>query len=324
MGNKLGWILGGVLAVGVIVVIIAATAFPTHSRPTGATTDPGAMELHKVEYWPRAVVGDRPAANGNAGDDYHKARLILEKNMNVIMSAISGGYKNVPPDSAAMNLLKRIDSAVADGVKKAQMRYTLVHTPKEFRVNHSYIPAQQLEELAGAMETLAKIQTAHQQHAEAINTLKHVFLLGWHMTSERSRGEMLLKGLALRERAAENLLDAYGRMSGDFEAHKSDLRKYLEEAKNVAAIQRSKQSILRSWPAEPGDVFNIAENDEDRAWRVEGILHLGYLKFRQADHRGDMKKINELIEHYIQNGDEMEKAAARAAKDFTREQYRKS
>ncbi len=324
MGSKLGWIIGGVFAAVIIIFILLTLVFPSPSKPTRATTEEGALELHVIDFWPQSVVGGKPTGSGNAGDDYVEAIDMLQSNMDVIKNALSGGYENVPPDSPAVDALEKIESTVADGNNKAEMQYTLVHTPKDFRVSHTFRPALNLEEVAGAMNTLAQIHMGNKKYDEAIEALKRMFILGWHMTSERSRGDMVLKGISLRKRAAKNLLAAYEKKSGSHKEQKNDLKKFIEEAEYIEAVQGSKQRILRKWPAEPGDIFNIAENDKDRAWRVEAILHLGYMKFRRADERGDMRKLNNLIEHYMENGDKLEKAAARAARDFTRQQYRKS
>jgi len=80
-----------------------------------------------------------------------------------------------------------------------------------------------------------------------------------------------------------------------------------------------KLQLVRTANVEAGDVFNIIENDEDRMWRVEGLLLLGPLKFRFEKIERNRVKIDQLIDQYKGHGDPLLKAAAQSADKFDRD-----
>jgi len=78
----------------------------------------------------------------------------------------------------------------------------------------------------------------------------------------------------------------------------------------------------REAPPNPGDIFNVLENDKDPCWRFQAVLSLGLLKFHPAGRdRGDIRYIKTLLENALQSSNQNERAAAKAAKEFTLEDY---
>jgi hypothetical protein len=70
----------------------------------------------------------------------------------------------------------------------------------------------------------------------------------------------------------------------------------------------------------------VVQNDKDPCWRVEGIFSLAMLKHSgdllNSEHpSGDARRRQSLIEEKLKNGTDEEKAAARAAERFTKDDY---
>jgi len=120
--------------------------------------------------------------------------------------------------------------------------------------------------------------------------------------------------------ALDALRDLYKLWGSARAGRVEQLQQYDTKLSAVRAFHEGKLKIL--WAAHPhaGDVFYVIEGDQDRAWRVQALLELGILRF-SAETRGDRKKTAKLIERYCAGADEMEAAAARAARDLTEEEF---
>jgi len=325
MGSKLGWLLAGLLVIGVVGIILVMVVFPSASPATGATLKEGVLDLHTVGP-PTAVLDRQPTAAGNAGDDYKKAVDLYNANVDVIARAeadrqrIARGQASL--DSSTMKILADIAARLAAGARKKEMRYTLVHTPKKFQVGYFYEPAKDLRNVSAAVMLLAAQHYARKEYAEAQKALRNAFVVGWHMMNERSRMDLVSIGLGIQRDAIGGLIRLYKDWPGEDRNEKiSALVAHDRRLARLSNFYDDKRRVI--WAlgkgAHPGDVFNIIENDEDRACRAQGLLYLGVLRFTAAT-RGDIRKTRRLIEKYAGSDDPIEKAAAIAARDMTAEE----
>ena len=62
-------------------------------------------------------------------------------------------------------------------------------------------------------------------------------------------------------------------------------------------------------------------NDEDLAWRVQGLLTSGLIRFTAMGSRGDKRRLKRLVDKYSGGDDPYLAAAAKAARDFTRKEF---
>jgi molecular chaperone GrpE (heat shock protein) len=94
------------------------------------------------------------------------------------------------------------------------------------------------------------------------------------------------------------------------------LRAYLNALNEFEAVFENKAIIFQRARFNAGDIWNIAENDKDRAWRVQAILAMGLIRFTHTS-KANTARNNKLIERFLNSKDPLEKAAAQAAKAYT-------
>ncbi|MCK4602661.1 MAG: hypothetical protein KAU28_09355 [Phycisphaerae bacterium] len=322
MGNKLGWILAGALAIAGGLLFLFVVVIPRPSRPTAATQKKGFMELKDVGVGPGEVVSLQPSAPGNAGDDYFKALTLYKENKKLLEEVLENFDKvqegRYPFHFQLLQVLMNIDEHVAAGAAREEMAYTFVHTPKHFVIGYRYGPAGDLRNVSDCLSVLAAHYISHKDFARAAKVFEHQFILGWHMMRERSRAAMVECGIAAQENALSYLQWIYSQPGQERKERLGAIGRYGSELRNVRKAYEKKFSIVWNRKQPPGDVFNIAENDKDRAWRVDAILRLGWMRF-SVTRRNDIKYINKLINEYCSSSDPLEAAAAKAARDMTRE-----
>ncbi|MBL7133005.1 MAG: hypothetical protein ISS78_02800 [Phycisphaerae bacterium] len=333
IGSKAGWIVAGFFALVVLVVLGYFTLFPPSSGRTPATANPQILKLKQVGVSPEVVLGSVPAAPGNAAADYNKAVAVMQDNLALIGKYIGEGDDldddpddddkksrwNIPPKALAV--LREIASHVQAGAEKADMKYTFVYTSKKFNVSYFYKPTDDLEKLSSALDTLAATYTTQKKHAEAEAVLKAEFTMGWHMMKERVRVDMTRRGLGVQDMALSGLKGLYSQWGGEHTKRIKHIEKYRDSLLSLQRDQREKRKIVWNPKPDPGDIFYIIENDEDRTWRVQGLLTLGLIRFTAMGSRGDKRRLERLVAKYSGGDDPYLAAAAKAARDFTSEEF---
>jgi len=308
VGNKLGWILAGVLLAALMCVILFVVLFPQPSKPGAAVMATGFLEVKTPAETPALVLGSLPTGEGNAGDDYARAvALYLDKRDAIRYDAT---------DAEKTEIRRQLLAHVAAGSAKAKMEYTFVHTPKTFVVGYFYQPAEQLYAVCGQLCDLAETDLKEKDLAEAEKIARALLMMGWHMAGEHSRVDMTNTGLQVQ-------LDALGVLAAVCRTEGGEKAKLLDKIQaysdSLLAFRRhieGKQRIVWALPPKPGDVFYVIENDKDRAWRVQAILALGVLRFT-AQTRGDDRYTAKLIEQFKASSDPLEAAAAKTADEMT-------
>lgn len=325
MGSKFGWILAGILLVGVAVIVLLRVVYPHPTLPTSTTLVGDFLEMKTVGVPPAEVLGYEPKnAPGNAADDYHRAVLLCESKAERLdgqirrMQEILRGSS--VPDTAQLAILKQINDHVAAGAAKKQMQYVFVYTPRKFRVGiFHFPPADKLLNVGDCLHLLGGYYLVKKRHDEAEKVLHNEFMLGLHMMREKRRTAMVECGIGLQIRAIGMLVDVHRARGGEHAGRIAGLSRYREGLNELSdAYDKVKQAVWQY--SEPGDVLNIAENHKDRAWRIQGILALGMIRHHPKC-RGDSRYADKLIEKYSSGGDELEAAAANAARELTETQF---
>ncbi|MBN1555634.1 MAG: hypothetical protein JXA11_12885 [Phycisphaerae bacterium] len=320
MGNKLGWIIAGVLLAGLVGYLLSTVVFPSPDKPTIDTTRLGVLELHAPKTPVNDVLGEAPSGEGNAGDDYAAAAAFYRQHKEEFEEM----YDLLQNDSAATLDIKQLElgrvflEKLAPAASKQSMTYTFVHTPKELKVTAFADGANDFENLSRALQCLIEHYDRTQQPAEAAEPARAMFIMGWHLMNERARFLLVASGMEYQDAGGQTLLKVY-KDAGDGKKLQA-MESYLGELVFPHKLTMDKQRIVWNFNAKPGDVFNIIENDKDRMWRIEGTLALGMLKFRQKGHRGNMRKVEQLLTTAQADDDELIRAAADVAQNCTSEQ----
>jgi hypothetical protein len=116
---------------------------------------------------------------------------------------------------------------------------------------------------------------------------------------------------AAEAEAFQDLCDVPRMLAVHYESTGEDGSTYNELFAVVWRIQRRG----RVYGPHPGDIFNLVENHQDRAVRVEAILGLGVVKLTVAG-RGDRRRTAKLIGEKLLSEDEIERAAAGCAESL--------
>ncbi len=110
-------------------------------------------------------------------------------------------------------------------------------------------------------------------------------------------------------------------MPGEHAKRIKGIGEYRDAVRRVQQAYREKTKIVWNTKPSPGDIFYIIENDEDRVWRVQGLLTLGLIRFTALGSRGDKRRIEQLVKKHSAGNDPYLAAAAKAAQNFTKEDF---
>lgn len=331
IGSKPGWIVAGFFGLVVLIAIGYFIIFPSSSGRTPATSNPEILKIKRVDISPMVVLDSVPAAPGNAATDYNSAVMAMENGLDVIGKYIGEGDDDLDDDDdpksrwnilpKAMTVLQQIASHVQAGAQKGEMNYTFVYTPKQLEVGYFCKAANDLEKLSSALDTLAANYMRKKKYAEAESVLKAEFAMGWHMAKEGIRADMGVCGLRVQDMALSGLRGLYLEMPGEHAKRIKGIEEYRGSVRRVQQAHREKCKIVWNAKPSPGDVFYIIENDEDRIWRLQGLLTLGLIKFTAMGSRGDTRRIEQLVKKHSGGNDPYLAAAAKAVQNFKREDF---
>lgn len=321
MGNKVSWFIAGGLVLVVIVAIVIVVAFPSKSDPTAATLAPGFMGKQAPTAALTLVLPAVPSEDGNAADQYRKALAICKSSSAEISAASEALAEDKAPSPEAIEAMKKIDDLCAVAAKKAKMEYCLDADRTQLAVAYEHPQTKELRSISGALYYLFFYYAKVQKNNElAQQVLFRQFTLGYHMQNERALPVVVAAGMDIQDAACAELIGLYKLWGEGHLKQGEDVQQYRATLGKPISFFRDKLEVAWSVKPEPGDIFNIIENDQDPCWRTQAILDLGVLKFT-AQKRGDRKYLQKLTDRLLQSGNPMEKAAAQAARDLTLEQF---
>ena len=327
MGNKTGWALGigGAILVAAVAVYLLYLSPP--DSPTDDTLRQGALELKEPSMSIDAVLGRMPSGDCNAGDAYARAAAVWEKHkarFKKIYHILDSTPRHLTPDELA--LCNEVYDKLKPAIRCESMRYTFVHTAKELRVSAFAKGVEELLGLNDVLECLAEHYRRTENYKQVVTVNEHRLVLGWHMMNERARMQMVTAGMDIMQAALMYLETFHGEIgkpgraeaAGEYNADISTARAAMDAKRKIVWTLAEREDGKKA--PQPGDLFRIIEHDQDRTWRVEAILALAVLRHTDRDHRGNMRKINALLDQAAGSDDELIRAAAEVARTRTKEQ----
>jgi len=94
---------------------------------------------------------------------------------------------------------------------------------------------------------------------------------------------------------------------------------YAAYLKDTAGWNPKEKLVRRLGPlSKPGDLWNLAEHDEDRAWRIEGVMWLGVAKWTEVSEGPERRAIQKFLQKKATSPDAVMAKRAKIAADFTR------
>ena len=294
MGSKIGWIAAGGIVVIVAVVIIIFGFGSSHSPPRD-TLKQGMLDLKTIDVQLLAdVVGYRPSGAGNAGDDYHTAADLAERD--------PSGWHAIAADVAA-------------GAGKRECRYVFVHTPQTLDVDVGMGAVERLRTVATVLSEVADRHTSAGDWAGGESIFRSLLVFGWHVQTDRGHIQCVATGLEIQRIAWFGLRGIYARPGGRDDGRLDALRRYETAAVDLSSFYRRKRQIVWADDVWAGDLFHVIAHDADFAWRVQAVLAMGRgrSKFKDVDARHAERLLDAMA-----HGDEpILAAAARAARNHT-------
>ncbi len=318
MGNKIGWIVAGVLVLALIGFVVYKASSPT-LQPATSETSADMLEFHPLNVSPSLFLEAGPIGVGNAGDDYAKAIALYKANAPAIRDAVdkidSLQNRSFVPKATTMTIMRQILEHVNAAGTKKDMKFTLVHTPKDFVVKGTYRPADDLSRVWRALCFLATVEFYANNYPAMEKILQAEFTLGYHMVNERARARAMWDGSVIQQTALNDLEKLYTNWEPEKHTKQVEgIRTYNRELDSFRVFIEKKYGTIWKNPPMPGDLYRIVEMDKDRAFRVDALLCLGVARFTHTKFPPDQKKIAALLEQFEKSSDPLEAAAAVAAR----------
>jgi hypothetical protein len=233
-----------------------------------------------------------------------------------------GAYYDRRDKLPAIDLLVAATSA-----KKAN----IFASKPETLVNYQY-PWPELDALVNLGLIANSIAFSAQARDDEENVRKYAnacFALGAHLYEERLTHGEFNSGLMLMQKAGDTF-KTYAKKKGD-SATELRWQKFGEQTSSYYKqnVQALYQNLSRDSGTDAGDTFALAQQNPDRMWKVESILKIGRFKFN-ASRYGDQVGAKRMLENpekykyadWSKDEDPAVRAAAKAAKELTIEQFR--
>jgi hypothetical protein len=308
----------------VVGVVLKLVVFPSPDGATTATSKSGYMDVIKIDANMSDVLGETPSGSDNAAEHYEKAVEIFQANRNEI-TASAASLRRGEDQAYASELknLQEIASHIAQGAKQANMKYLTKFGSGKLQVSKRQ---DDVERLGQTIDTMIKILgpylIAKEKFTEASALYHSIFAAGGHMIKARSQYQMTMYGKDIQFDAMNGISKSIPRDTDKDEARKlrAPLRNYIQALNDFRSDYSKKMEIFEKLPFPAGDVWNIAENDKDRVWRVQAILAMGILKFTRQS-KANVTRNTALIEKFLNSKDPLEKAAAEAAKAYSKPDF---
>jgi hypothetical protein len=310
-GNTLGWIISIVLLGGMILGLRAIDSLQQISSPTEFGKSDRALAKIKLPIAPGTVVPmDNPQDAGpiyrEAIDDYLAHR---------------DAYDNINPGQTPR--LRAVE-LILSATDRSAMRLFTDQPDELIDLDSNKAGLKAIEKLS--MLTL-QLGLRQKSPAEAMPYADAVFSLGAKLFNERVTIGEMQSGLGLM-RAGGRSIKTNATRAGDSERARATDR-FLDALQTYDnQVLTPTMSVLLSIDPKivgehPGDLFYIARNSDERAWRVGAIMALGRLRYfaGEGGMLGDQRGANKVLQQLAGDKDLIVAAAAKAAANMTREQY---
>ena len=331
MGSKIGWIVAGVILVGILVFVgISVFSSPTYEAVNITRT---MLEKVTLSVPVDTVVGKAPTTPGNAAADYSRAVKVYKTNedqlikannqfnerMTIQMRKKAKDRTPVDIDSKALETLREMDSIVGNGATKATIDTYSMQPDGRYKFTPNIDPTGELQDVSRCMVFLADYYMQRKDYPQAEAVLKRTIIMGWQMEQERARYRSVSHGMGIQQLAMDYLVRLYTEMQKPELIETVD--KYRRAVLEISDAYRVKLKFVWCPEPIPGDIFAMLEQDQDHAWRMEATMVLGILKFMYAKDANIMKNVNKLLDKAAASTDPLEREMARAAKDLPKDHY---
>jgi hypothetical protein len=313
-----------VVVVGLLLWKFSLLTVPPIAKPSGQfkhLREPIALPIA-----PESMVTGLMNEPGDAGDLYWKA-------IDVYTESRETYDKAEPKYTSRLNELPAIDLLIeAAAAKDATIFLRKPTTVINYRYPWPEMDA--LMKLGIVANSIAFSFQAKQDEAQTKKYAHACFVLGARLYNERLVHGELDTGLKLMQTSGDTLR-TLAKKQGDKE-EEARWKEFGEKTSGyyTSRVQKLYQVVISAGAQHidqnAGDVFDLAQHNEDRMWQVEALLKIGRFKFnaaRQGDQIGAQRLLSDDPAKYgfrdwTQSKDAAVRAAGEAARKLTVEEYR--
>lgn len=322
--NKItGMIFGGIILLIVAGIVIKVLVFPSTDAVTRETSKPGFMEVIEVDAKITDVLDAAPSGTDNAAEHYAQAIKVFLAGKDVILDAAAAlGEGKAQGYADALKMLEEIRGHIGTGAKQANMNYLARHASGKLQVSKRQEDVERLGQTINTLDILGDYYIANKRFKDAGAMYRDMFVAGWHMIEARSHMHMVLYGQDIQCDALDGMSMSIERGLDKDTDHelRAPLGNYIRALNEFRSRYEEKSMVFHKARLKAGDVWNIAENDKDRSWRVQAILGMGMIKFTHLS-KANTARNNATIEKFLNSEDPVEKIAAQAAKAYTETEF---
>ena len=292
----------------VLAVLLTAAAVLWYGQADGPTslTNPAALK-QQIFSPDLPVIAEPGDPDVDAGELYEQAISLCVEHENVLT--------HTPEHDALVDQLCEIllQATLAGHVEDGFLDH---HAPIELGGLPDYGPA--IEHLH--IWILGRITQLHSQNEpeRARDLALALWVLGRRMFEHNTGLYPRNTGLILMG-SSDALL--YARSMVDTMLDTDTLRAWAQAIDDIQFAWQPKLELILGTNPHPGDLVNIALNDEDRMFRVEATLRLGL--HRYGVDRGNRRAMQRAIDEAKASDDPLLAEAGRAADAFTRDDRRR-
>ncbi len=281
-GNRLGWIISAAITVVTFVLYAILLIGPSVTEPTELTRKAGALDVLSLPGNPKSLLPSGSASD--ATDLYQQAINAYKSDPTAFENYALTGKLNTPQFKAvspAMDLLISAVGATKSGVFAKKPAEVVMYNPDQ---SFALKPIEQLGRVAiriGLQSNAAK------KPDDAKKYLLAAFSLGYAMCSERLVYHELRIGQDLMRSAAINLGTIDKQHGAEFKSIDAQYKAFTEGLEKFRFMFNPSDD--RAIAKNAGDVFNLAQNSQERMYRIEAIMMLGHFRYNAAqpgDQRG--------------------------------------
>jgi hypothetical protein len=314
-GNKQGWFLSACLAILVAWPLWLASQPPRVSAPSGAF--PQLLSRATVPGDPRAVVRSAMGETCDAGDLYRQVIDEYEANTRQYEKYLKSPRTAQAEQPKAVQLLAQASRC---------SRMTLFsRTPSEvLNYNADTPPVEALQNIGRLANQLGLLYRIDKKPDEARRHFEAMFVLGYHLYSERLAWSEFSAGVNLMTDAAHGL--AKLETDAGNTAGAASLENFAKAADEYKLKQFEVYKVVSTIDSglvgrHGGEIFPQARQSPEPMWRGEAILELGRMKYNTPN-RGDQLAAARELQLWATDPNPAIRAAASAASNLTLAQYR--
>jgi len=312
-GNRLGWMISAGISVVTIIFYAMLLLGPSISDPTELTMRAGAMDPISLPGSPKALI----EGSGSA-DLYQQAIDGYKANNDAFDRYAKGGKLNSPEFKKIIPTIDLlVDAAGSNSVFGKKAESIVRYNPGQ---SEGLKPAEELGRTAIKIGIQYNVAKNKEQAKKYLNA---GFALGYAMCSERLVYHELRIGQDLMRSAAINLSTIDTEHGADYKSIDAQYKEFFEAQQKYMALcnPADDRTIARN----AGDVFNLAQNSQERMWRIESIMMLGHLRYN-AGQPGDQRGAESVLTKLAADGslEAPVATAVKAAQAMTIQEHRTS